>query len=172
VIGVTTPDSLGSNDIPLTLPTDNTGSTLAPSTDCPGDDLDLTSEPTGWREGAFGTWYRAGCVVRIDVITDRPGPAHCGWENTRVLAFGTPLGTPFTNSGDDVQYVRDPSNAYGYGFDATFEANATLPADAVFSGYSTDTEQLWTVPGDDAFIYLVLGDRTERWPKGEPPGCD
>ena len=174
VVGVTTPGSLGADEIPLAPPTDVTAptATVAPSDDCPGEDLDIASEPPFWRQDGYGTWYRAGCVVRIDVITDRPGPGHCGWGNTRVLVFGSPLGTPFTNISDDVQYVRDPANEYGLGFDATFDAQATLPEAAVYSGYSTDNEQLWTVPGDDAFIYLVLSDRTERWPKGEPPLCD
>ncbi len=174
VIAVSTPASPGSNDIPLTLSPDDTGPTptVAPSDDCAGDDLDLASEPLLWRQNGYGTWFRAGCVVRVDVITDRPGPDHCDWGNTRVLVFGSPIGAPFTSPSDDVQYVRDPANEYGYGFDALFDSSATLPADAVNSGYSTDTEQLWTVPDDDTFIYLVLGERTERWPKGNPPLCD
>jgi len=159
---------------PLTLPTDDTGPTptLVSSGECLGDDLDLASEPPLWRQSGYGTWYRVGCLVRVDVITDRPGPDHCGWGNTRVLVFGSPIGAPFTAPDNDVQYVRDPTNEYGYGFDAMFDSHDTLPADAVDSGYSTDNEQLWTVPSDDTFIYLVLGDRTERWPKGDPPLCD
>ena len=171
VVDVATPTSLDTEEIPLTPPTDTTP-TIDPSNDCPGEDLDLASEPPLWRQYATGsTWYRAGCVVRIDVITDNPGADHCGWGTSRYIAIGSPLGTPFTSPADDVQYVRDPANVYGYGFDATFDAQATLPADAVYSGYSTDDEQLWTVPGDDSFIYLVLSDRTERWPKGDPPVC-
>ena len=175
VIAVSTPASPGSDDIPLTLPTtDDTGPmpTLVPSDECAGEDLDLASEPALWRQNGYGTWYRSGCLVRVDVITDRPGPDHCDWGNTRVLVFGSPIGAPFTGNDNSVQYVRDPANEYGYGFDALFDSSATLPADAVDSGYSTDTEQLWTVPDDDTFIYLVLGDRTERWPKGDPPLCD
>ena len=174
VIAVSTPASPGANDIPLTLPTDDTGPTptLVPSDECLEDDLDLASEPQLWRQSGYGTWYRAGCLVRVDVITDRPGPDHCDWGNTRVLVFGSPIGAPFTGTDNDVQYVRDPANEYGYGFDAMFDSHDTLPANAVDSGYSTDHEQLWTVPGDDAFIYLVLRDRTERWPKGDPPLCD
>jgi hypothetical protein len=173
VLAVSTPTSPGSDDIPLTFSTGDTGptATLAPSGECSGDDLDLASEPPLWRQNGYGTWFRAGCVVRVDVITDRPGPDHCDWGNTRVLVFGTPIGVPFTSPDNSIQYVRDPANEYGYGFAATFDSQATLPPDAVDSGYSSDNEQLWSVPGDDRFIYLVLGDRTERWPKGNPPLC-
>lgn len=151
-----------------TLPT----ATVAPSDECPGEDLDLASEPPLWRDAGYGTWYRAGCLVRVDVITDLHGPEFCGWEDARVLILGDPLGTPITRTDADVQYVRDPANVYDSGLDAMFDAQAELPANAVYTGYSTDTEQLWTVPGDDSFIYLVLSDRTERWPKADPPLCD
>lgn len=173
VVSVTTPDSLGTDEIPLTPPTDTAPTPpVAPSGDCPGDDLDLASEPPLWRDAGYGSWYRAGCLVRVDVITDLHGPAFCGWEDARVLILGDPLGTPITSTDADVQYVRDPANVYDSGLDAMFDAQAELPANAVHTGYSTDIEQLWIVPGDDAFIYLVLSDRTERWPKADPPLCD
>ena len=160
-----------------TVGTDPSTTSVGPTdtsvaTDCVGDDLDLAYEPRGWRQPENVLWYRNGCVVRIDVITDRRGPEHCGWSSARVIVVGSPLGTPFTNTNDDVEYIRDPAFVLGDGIGAGYEANATLPADAVDTGYSTDTEAMWVVPGDDRFIYLVLSDRVERWPKGESPLCD
>lgn len=139
--------------------------------ECVGDDVDVATEPPLWRQDTFGEWFRDGCLVRIDVITDRPGPDHCGWGGTRVIAVGAPLGERFTSEADTVQFVRDPANAYRAGLDQGFEARTTLPATAQFSGYRSASEELWLVPGDTQYIWIVSGQNVERWPAGEPPLC-
>lgn len=103
--------------------------------ECVDEDVDVASEPPLWRQDTFREWFRDGCLVRIDVITDRPGPDHCGWDGTRVIAVGNPVGERFTSEADTVQFVRDPVNAYRAGLDQGFEARTTLPATARFSGY-------------------------------------
>ncbi len=146
----------------MSAPASQTTVATTPSSsdgDCAGADLDVAHEPPLWRQPNNATWFRTGCVVRIDVITDRPGPDHCGWGTARVIIVGQPLGSRFTT--DPIQYVRDPANAFGSGLDAGYDGNATLPERAVDTGYRTDTEQLWIVPGDDRFIYLVAG-RSDR----------
>lgn len=168
------------------LPTTETTAIASPTTadaitdttqiaveDCSGEpDLDLASEPGGWRFPEYRTWFRHGCVVRVDVITDRPGPEHCGWESARVIVVGSPVGTPFSTPGNDVEYVRDPSNVFQQGFDQGFDPNASLPTDAVDTGYRTDEgEAMWVVPTDDTYLYLVVGDRVEQWPQGPTPVC-
>lgn len=135
-------------------------------------DLDLASEPPGWRFPEYRTWFRNGCVVRVDVITDRPGPDHCGWGSARVIVVGSPVGTPFSTPGNAVEYVRDPSNAFQQGFDQGYDPDARLPDDAVDTGYRTDEgEAMWMVPTDDTYLYLVVGDRVEQWPQGPTPVC-
>jgi len=142
-----------------------------PAAECVAHDLDVATEPSLWRQDSYGQWFRDGCLVRVDVITDRSGPDHCGWGGTRVIAVGSPLGERFTNQADTIQFVRDPSNAYGAGLDKGFDAQTTLPAAATFSGYRSASEELWTVPGADEYVYVVRGEVVERWPAGEPPLC-
>jgi hypothetical protein len=139
--------------------------------ECVDEDVDVASEPPLWRQDTFREWFRDGCLVRIDVITDRPGPDHCGWDGTRVIAVGNPVGERFTSEADTVQFVRDPVNAYRAGLDQGFEARTTLPATARFSGYRSASEELWLVPGDTQFIWIVSGQKVERWPAGAPPLC-
>lgn len=139
---------------------------------CTGVDVDLASEPDGWRDPAYVEWFRDGCLVRVDVITDRSGPEHCGWDSARVIVFGRALGEPFRTDAESVQYVRDRYDVFRAGLDEGLDLSAELPAAAVFTGYrSADGEELWAVPADDRFVYLALGDRVERWPRGEPPLC-
>ncbi len=149
-----------------------------PSTDAPVSctdraaaepDLDVAEEPD-WRGFAdYRDWTRDGCLVRIDVLAERPGPEHCGMQSARVIATGSPVGARYTNSSDDMEYVRDPNNVFL--LDQIFDADATLPAEAVDTGYRTEDTQLWIVPDDDSSIYLVEADRVERWPSAEPPVC-
>jgi len=147
------------------------GVEVRPAADCSEDDLDVASEPSNWRQESYRQWFRDGCLVRIDVITDRAGPDHCGWGGTRVIAVGTQIGLRITSEADTTQFVRDPSNAYRVGLNVGFDATSTLPTAAKFSGYQSASEELWLVPGDDQYVYLVSGERVERWPAGEPPLC-
>jgi len=179
VFQVTAPTDDQSDRIPVVLG-ESPESVPAPSTpgpdtsvaaECVGDDLDIAHEPTDWRQPENESWFRNGCLVRIDVITDQPGPDHCGWGTARVVIFGSPLGARFVG-GPTNQYVRDPANVLGQRFDVGFDGDIDLPPIATNTGYYTDTEELWTVPGEDEFIYLVLYGRVERWPSGESPVCD
>ena len=141
-----------------------------PTCDDPGrPDLDVANEPL-WRQFAeYRDWTRDGCLVRIDVLADRPGPDHCGMESARVIITGDPLGARYTTSGDDLEYLRDPNGVLGA--NEPFDPAATLPDAAVDTGYRSGTEELWIVPGDSSAIFLVDGDQIERWPLGESVLC-
>ncbi len=53
-----------------------------------------------------------------------------------------------------------------------FEADASLPADAVRTGYSDGDRQLWFAPSEAALAaYIVDGENIERWPRFDG-GCD
>jgi hypothetical protein len=58
----------------------------------PGSPLDVAGEPD-WRQYAdYFPWTDVdGCLVRIDVLAERAGPDHCGWEDSRVLITGPSL---------------------------------------------------------------------------------
>lgn len=138
-----------------------------------GSALDVAHEPD-WRPYAtYLPWTDGdGCLLRIDVVAERPGPEHCGWERSRVLILGQPLGAPYTSPDDEVTFVRDPDGVYDRpDLTAGFEPRATLPDDALDSGYRRDDLALWHLPGDQSAIWLVSPDGVERWPVGELPVC-
>ncbi len=136
---------------------------------CTDPDVDVATEPD-WRQFAdYREWTRDGCLVRIDVLADRPGPQHCGWESVRVIITGSPLRSRYTTANDAVEYVRDPNNVMG--LDTKFEPDATLPETAIDTGYRSGDESLWMVPGDDSAIYVVTDDGVEQWPLAAAPIC-
>lgn len=159
-----------------TDPTDPAGPGAAATRACPADDgaaTDVAHEPD-WRQYAdYTDWTDlAGCLVRIDVLAERPGPDHCGFERATVLITGRPFGARYTTSTDDVEYVRDPEGVFGDPqLRAGFDPDATLPATAVDSGFRRDGVALWHDPADASAVWLVGPDHTERWPAGEPPLC-
>lgn len=156
-------------------PTNPTSSDPAPR-ECeadPNSPIDVASEPD-WRQYAdYLPWTDTeGCLVRIDVLAERPGPDHCDWQDSRVLIAGDPIGSPYTDSADDVEYVRDPNGVYGVdAFVNGFEDGVDLPEDAVDSGYRQAGRQLWFSAGDPDAAFIRSGDNVERWPRGEVPGC-
>lgn len=100
------------------------------------------------------------------IVTDIPGPGHCGWESARMLHLEM----------DGVaasQYLRDPGGVFaGLDLLETYDENVELPDDATFSGYRTDEGlELWFTE-DDRATYVVTPDGVERWPRArEPIGC-
>ena len=134
---------------------------------------DVASEPD-WRQYAdYRPWTdREGCLVRIDVLAERPGPGHCGWERATVLITGQPLGARYSSSSDDTEYVRDPDGVFDDpSLRAGFDPDASLPGTAVDSGYRDGDIELWHDPADPSAIWMVAPDRTERWPAAESPLC-
>jgi hypothetical protein len=151
-------------------------STLAPFAGCsgdPGSPLDVAGEPD-WRQYAdYAPWTDAnGCLIRIDVLAERAGPEHCGWEKTRVLISGDPLGTRYSNHDTSLNYVRDPGGRYGVqAFVDGFRTIEELPTDAIDSGFRRGNAELWLSPSDPDAVYIWDSGAGERWPKGEPPLC-
>jgi len=138
-----------------------------------GSELDVAHEP-GWRPyAAYLPWTdRDGCLLRIDVVAERPGPEHCEWQAARTLIVGQPLGARYTTPADTTEFVRDPAGVYGRPeLTAGFDPDATLPPEAVDKGYRRDDLALWHIPGDQTAIWLVSPDGVERWPAGETPLC-
>lgn len=135
-----------------------------------GEVTDVAHEPA-LRSPLQRTWtIRNGCRLRIDVLTDRPGPAHCGWERTRVIVTGNPVGDRFTSASDDLEYLRDPEGVLGpLGRD--FAAAAVVPERAVDTGFRSGTTELWVDPEDESRIWVRTGGTVEQWPLVEIPPC-
>ena len=135
--------------------------------------LAVGSEPD-WRQFAqYLPWTDTeGCLVRIDVLAERPGPDHCDWQDSRVMITGNPFGSRYTDSADDVEYVRDPEGVYGNDeFMNGFVESDELPDDATDSGYRQAGRQLWFSASDPDALFIGSGETVERWPRGEVPGC-
>jgi hypothetical protein len=139
-----------------------------------GEVTDVATEPPDWRQNAdYLPWTdREACLLRIDVLAERPGPEHCDSERASVLITGRPLGARYTNAADDTEYVRDPEGVFDdAALTAGFDPDAEVPATAVDSGYRRGDLALWHDPTDPSAIWIVGPDHTERWPAGEPPPC-
>ena len=133
------------------------------------DDMGYTAEH-------IGTWVGPdGEPASEEEITVYQGLRHCGWESALFLSVGWPLGTTAATAENSHQYLRDPDYVVPYveRLRTDLDLDTDLPADASFSGYRTDTVELWLAPSDqDDAAYLVYPDHVERWPRAEPAiGC-
>jgi hypothetical protein len=63
-------------------------------------------------------------------------------------------------------YARDVDGSLATS--PSFEAHATLPSDAIFTGWRDGNRQLWT-DTTTVSIYIVSPNGVERW--GKAPGC-
>lgn len=153
---------------PTTAPSDSIAVTCAAPA---GAVTDVASEPNWRRYGDYRMWTAAdGCLVRIDVLADRPGPAHCGWQTARVIITGIPIGARYSDERNDANYVRDPDNVFGDPATAlAFDPDADLPPGAVDRGFRQRATELWVDPADGSVIYLVTGTSIERWPLDSQP---
>lgn len=141
---------------------------------CGAPATDVSTEP-GWRQfGEYRLWKTADdCLVRIDVISDRQGPEHCGFEDARVIITAIPFGGRMVDDRNAAVYVRDPTNVFeDAGTAQALELDVTLPASAVDTGLRQDGDALWLDPADRSAIYLVTDAVVERWPLDpQPAGC-
>jgi hypothetical protein len=139
----------------------------------PGAAIDVCSEPN-WRPySAYEDWTDVdGCLVRIDVLAERPGPEHCEWQDTRVLITGEPFGARYTKPENTRHYVRDPAGIYrDQSLVDGFDPDASLPDAARDTGFRRGEVELWIDPDDDSAVFLKGRTKVERWPWGTTPGC-
>jgi hypothetical protein len=115
------------------------------------------------------TWCDAdgrGRVVdeaQLALVTRYP----CNRASAAILTIGLPLVMPIDPLVRN-EFVRDPAGEFaarGW-LTAPFEAPATMPPDAAFSGWTNGNVELWISPSDvDHAVYLRVGGMTERWPR-------
>ncbi|MEX0826232.1 MAG: hypothetical protein WD184_05725 [Acidimicrobiia bacterium] len=139
----------------------------------PDDVVSLEGEPHSVRE--FPWTDAQGCLVRLDVLLEWAGSAHCGRQTVRVLRTGEPVGARWDHpwrSGDGSEYVRDPDQAYGQPeLRAGFAELQELPPDAIDTGFRSVGRELWLSPSDPNAVYLRDSEGVERWPRGVVPLC-
>jgi hypothetical protein len=135
-----------------------------------GSVTDLRSLPQYAMVSGPGSWTdRVGCYVRRDVLATYQGPEHCGWQSSRFLSAGIPIGSRSDRAATSARYVRDPENVFGdVATSRGFDPNARLPLTAVDTGFRRDGVVLWAEPGRPDAVYLV-GVGVERWPRDLTP---
>jgi hypothetical protein len=103
----------------------------------------------------------AGEPVPTNKIEAWRGPEHCGWQSMTVLEVhhhGT--------------YVRDPLPELADYFAEPYRAHATLPDDAIDTGYQRDGQRLW-LAADETRVYVGTPDDVEVWPREvKELGCE
>lgn len=119
-------------------------------------------EPSVWDE----SWAdRRGDAVPELVVSTGRGPAHCDWQSVVFLHLGWPLGTD-EKMGPARQYVRDPKGLLSDYIVVPLDLEARLAADAKYTGYHLGDVQLWVSKREARkAVYIVRGDRVERWPR-------
>ena len=144
----------------------------------------LLPDPGVDPDSYVGTWYdeqgsptyfkdESGWHLTLHVID---GPEHCGWQSASLLTLAWPLGSDDQGGVDRTRlYIRDPENVFQGELDVPPpELDATLPADAVDTGFHRGSWHLWVADGgtDDA-VYLVSDEGSvERWPRADTMfGC-
>lgn len=138
-----------------------------------GDLTDVANEPDYRRYADYRPWTDTeGCLIRIDVLADRHGPAHCEWQDARVIVTGLTYGEQYTTYETTIEYVADPNGVFGDpSLQDAYRADATVPDDAIDTGARLGPTELWLDPNQQ-FAYVVEPDSVHRMPKGRPPLCD
>lgn len=92
------------------------------------------------------------------VLSESPGPRHCGWEDMLFLTW------------QDRSFVRDTGGELAEVTAGRFEAAASLPPGAMDTGYRSGGRELWTAASDPDAVYVRSMGTAERWPLLEA-GC-
>ena len=131
----------------------------------------LTRQP-----GLAGEWYdrnnrpipngEGSEPLLLDVYSGEDD--HCGWGHILFMDLSWPLGSEPRKRGDLRQYVRDPDG--GLAGVERFVEDARLPRDAYNTGWHRGDWYLWISPSQvDDYIYVVNGERVERWDRSPRP---
>lgn len=113
-------------------------------------------------------WTKDGQEVSTREISLAAGPEHCSWQEAVFLGAAV---LPAPRDGGHL-WSRDPQGVLTHHPRAQqeFQARATLPADAGFTGYAQGPVELWVAPSDGwEYVYLVNAenrDDVERWVQG------
>ncbi len=136
-----------------------------------GSIIDVAHEPDWRRYADYRAWTTAdGCLVRIDVLAERPGPEHCNFQAGRVIITGIPFGSRYSDDRDSATYVRDPENVFDDpATAAAFDPDSELPEHAVDTGLRREGTALWIDRTDPSGVYVVTEAGVERWPLDPAP---
>ena len=104
-------------------------------------------------------WERPdGTKVPTTTLSSFEGAEHCDWQSVTFLTFG--------EYGEGLSFARDPDGTLSDLTFTPYDADASLPQDAVDSGYEREGRHLWLAKDDTAAYLVSLDDPTdvELWP--------
>jgi hypothetical protein len=121
---------------------------------------DLAELPDYAASMGVQTWTDAsGASVPTRTVQSYAGPEHCDWQSMTFLEVRGGV------------YVRAPLPELARYFDASYRSRATLPADAVDTGYRRDGNRLW-LGADGRWAFIGTPRSVEAWPRtSEPLSC-
>ncbi|HSW42862.1 MAG TPA: hypothetical protein VLM76_10165 [Patescibacteria group bacterium] len=93
-------------------------------------------------------------------------PPDC-YPGALLLSLGWPLGRTMVTDLDGRQYVRDTDGRYLDRTSGAFVARASLPSDALFTGYRYEGNELWIAgsTADHEIYFVRSGGVAEAWPR-------
>jgi hypothetical protein len=102
-------------------------------------------------------WETSRQHPKSERVYEGSGPEHCGLQDTTLLYL------------NGIGYVRDVNGELVQWTHLSYEAGATLPPGAKFTGWHDGQREVWTDPrADDAgplSVYIVSPGGIERWPR-------
>ena len=137
---------------------------------CPGPaggPLDLTAEPVGWAlSGELTRWFDpAGCPIRLDVIQQSWGPAHCSMERAQFMSV--PPSVDLEATDDRRTYVFDPDRTLSHRSEEQWGRLASpdqRPPGLVDTGLrSAEGHEMWIDPEDADHLWLIRDDELQVW---------
>lgn len=144
---------------------------------CVDAEFDVESEPQHPEYAPVIDWFRDGCRVRIDVLTERlSAELACGVTTGHIIEFGGSIVERLWAGNELLDSPDLPSRLTfrDRGDMATREPDAD-PASTVegaaFSGYESADAELWVNPDNLSEVYLATEFGIERWPRGEENVC-
>jgi hypothetical protein len=113
--------------------------------------------------------YHGGPVDTTHGMNTIAASGHCGWQTATLLHLPWPLGTTPRSGADVRQYVRDPKFVTPqFHLHGTLDLHATLPADAVATGYRYQAIEVYLSPSNQDAAFIVGPAAIEQWPRSEP----
>jgi hypothetical protein len=115
------------------------------------------------RPPATITWESDEAHGAREVVAEGAGSEHCDWDDTTFLDVGRVAA-----------YVRDETGRFSDSTPVAFDADATLPTEARFTGWRDGERELWAEPqvgeAGPTSVYIVTPSGVERWPRFDS-GC-
>jgi len=121
----------------------------------------LPERPASWWKEWTPPPSEEANVAALKLVSSYNGSAHCNWTDVTFLEILA------------IQFLRDPAGKiHTQPPPDRFTTLSSPPADALFTGWHSDGQELWLTEARD-YAFLGSGDAWEGWPRlPYTVGCD